>query len=197
MKSLSLKKIGSLSMLIVFIAIFANPIFSLDGPFTDLGNGKIRTGSLRRWQKCSMGQGITTCNSSAAITTDWAGALAYCNSLNLDGETWRLPNVKELQSLVNYGRTSFPIIDVIAFPDTVGAYYWTSTTAMSTGTSPSVGTADPKGYNETASNDNPYRIPINTPYRSMAYIVDFRMGGVIEFPKNNTTKAYVRCVTGP
>src|SRR6185295_7572041 len=36
----------------------------------------------------------------------WCGALAYCEGLTLAGhDDWRLPNVMELVSLVDYGRS--------------------------------------------------------------------------------------------
>ncbi|TGK27045.1 DUF1566 domain-containing protein [Leptospira yasudae] len=199
MKSLFRKMFTYLFTLVVFITFFVYPIYPLDGPFTDNLDGTIRAGSGRFWQKCSMGQGSTICNAPVATTTDWTSALGYCNTLGLAGRAWRLPTVKELQSLVDFGRTAFPIINVTTFPDTVGGYYWTSTNALSNGISPATATggSDPKTNIETATNKTAYRIPISTPYRTMAYIVDFRMGGVIEFPKANNTKAYVRCVSGP
>ncbi len=41
----------------------------------------------------------------------WVEALAYCEDLELAGFTdWRLPSIKELQSIINYGR-SYPAID--------------------------------------------------------------------------------------
>ncbi|MBM9577094.1 DUF1566 domain-containing protein [Leptospira sp. 201903070] len=198
MKSLFINIIRCLFTFIISGAIFINPIYPLDGPFTDNLDGTIKAGSLRIWQKCSKGQGTIVCNGFPAATADWTSALAYCNSLVLAGRVWRLPTVKELQSLVDFGRTAFPIINTSSFPDTVGGYYWTSTTAMSAGISPNTTTgSDPKAYNETVGNKSAYRIPNNTPYRSMAYIVDFKMGGVIEFPKANNTNVYVRCVSGP
>ena len=56
----------------------------------------------------------------------WQAALQYCEGLELAGhDDWRLPNVRELQSIVDYGRFS-PAIDP-AF-DAVGAVemYWSS-----------------------------------------------------------------------
>lgn len=56
-----------------------------------------------------------------------ADATAYCQSLNLGGLTgWRLPSVKELQSLVDFGAWD-PAIDTTAFPGTPAVYFRTST----------------------------------------------------------------------
>jgi hypothetical protein len=55
----------------------------------------------------------------------WCNALAYCEDLELGGhDDWRLPNVRELQSILDYGRSS-PAIDPIfgALP----SFYWSST----------------------------------------------------------------------
>ncbi|TGK39207.1 DUF1566 domain-containing protein [Leptospira gomenensis] len=192
---------------ILILLKFVLPVHALSGPFTDLGNGMIEdVGSGLIWQKCSRGQGTTVCSTPAASTSNWNTALSYCGSLGLNGRTWRLPSVKELTSIVDYGKTGGkynptvtvinPIINGVYFPDTAYAYYWTSTSGISTGTSPNVGHLyDPREYTGTDNNDIAYTIPINTKYRSMAYIVDFRMGGVIEFPK--ASSAYVRCVSGP
>ncbi len=70
-------------------------------------------------------------------TMDWLEALAYANSSELAGYSdWRLPNSKELQSLVDYEKTTFPAIDTEYFNTTVeqfeseedSYYFWTSTT---------------------------------------------------------------------
>ncbi len=58
---------------------------------------------------------------------NWCGALAYCEGLALAGHgDWRLPNIRELQSIIDYGRFS-PSIDP-AFSGLVTAY-WSSTTS--------------------------------------------------------------------
>lgn len=59
---------------------------------------------------------------------DWESSLAYCNNLELAGHNdWRLPNIKEAVSIVNYNKTS-PSIDEEFFPNTpVKYFFWTST----------------------------------------------------------------------
>ena len=49
------------------------------------------------------------------------------NNMNLCGfSDWRLPTVKELMSIVNYGNTSGPKINTAWFPNTASNRYWTS-----------------------------------------------------------------------
>jgi len=56
----------------------------------------------------------------------WCSALAYCENLDFAGHNdWRLPDLRELQSLVDYGRTAGPAIDS-AF-GTLSDLYWSST----------------------------------------------------------------------
>jgi hypothetical protein len=97
-----------------------------DATITDLATGLM-------WQKSDDG-----------IARDWEEALAHAESLELGGYTgWRLPNAKELQSIVDYSRspqtTSSPAIDPIFEcteindPDgNSGQYpfFWTSTTHL-------------------------------------------------------------------
>lgn len=55
----------------------------------------------------------------------WEKALSYCKNLSLGGRNnWRLPDVSELQSLVDYARHD-PAIDADFFPGTMSSY-WTS-----------------------------------------------------------------------
>jgi uncharacterized protein DUF1566 len=55
----------------------------------------------------------------------WYQALEYCETLDYaDFEDWRLPNLRELQSLINHGRYS-PATD---FPSTLNLSLWSSTT---------------------------------------------------------------------
>ena len=58
----------------------------------------------------------------------WEEALTYCERLNFAGyPDWRLPNVNELLSLVDYSLDK-PCINTDFFPNTFDEPYWTSTT---------------------------------------------------------------------
>lgn len=54
----------------------------------------------------------------------WDAARAYCAQLSVAGGNWRLPSMRELQSLVDETRFD-PAIDPAAFPDTPGVEFWT------------------------------------------------------------------------
>ncbi|MDM8538524.1 DUF1566 domain-containing protein, partial [Desulfobacterales bacterium HSG17] len=60
----------------------------------------------------------------------WSNALSHCEIL-VHGEydDWRLPDIKELISLVDNTQDS-PIIDTNYFPNTLPSYYWTSTKSI-------------------------------------------------------------------
>ena len=86
--------------------------------FTDNVNGTVtdyKTGLV--WQQDGPTD-VKTCKD----------ALSYCEGLNLGGhDDWRLPNAKELKSLVDSSRYN-PSINPIYFPNAVASYYWSSTT---------------------------------------------------------------------
>ncbi|MBI5348038.1 MAG: DUF1566 domain-containing protein [Chloroflexi bacterium] len=67
--------------------------------FLDNGNGTITdqaTGLM--WMKADSGKGL-----------NWGDSLGYCEDLNANGYSdWRLPNAKELQSIVDYTRSPAP-----------------------------------------------------------------------------------------
>ncbi|WCL49768.1 Lcl domain-containing protein [Leptospira sp. GIMC2001] len=77
---------------------------------SDLGNGTILDnlyGLL--WTKCLDGEDPVSCVGTANTHT-YAQALNYCNSKNLDGRTWRLPNAYELETLVDLTSATAPYI---------------------------------------------------------------------------------------
>lgn len=84
----------------------------------DTGNSTVTDQNTRlMWQ-----QGEAT----SAMT--WEAALTYCEKLGLGNhEDWRLPNIKELQSISNEMRVR-PAIDTTYFPQAQSARYWSSTT---------------------------------------------------------------------
>jgi hypothetical protein len=58
----------------------------------------------------------------------WTAALAACEGSNFAGfSDWRLPNVREMMSIVDYSNAAGPTLNAVFFPNTHSNYYWTST----------------------------------------------------------------------
>jgi len=129
-----------------------------------------RTGLM--WKQCVEGQTASSGSCSAgpvAGTYTWAAATATCDGLEFAGYSdWRLPNIKELASIVKFQNTA-PAIDTTYFPETTyspainGNYYWSSTTRVS--------------------------------YTPNKWVVSFTYGTVVDI--GATFSRYVRCVRGP
>ncbi len=82
------------------------------------------------WQGCTAGLEGNDCATGEIKTYSWKDALAYCEGLSWGGHTdWRVPNMKELRTIVDETRT-YPSIDTIAFPGTGSDYYWPSSTLL-------------------------------------------------------------------
>jgi hypothetical protein len=58
-----------------------------------------------------------------------ADAKTYCTGVaaTLSGTGWRLPTMKELQSLVDFSQPTGPLIDPAPFPATPLSFFWSST----------------------------------------------------------------------
>ena len=85
------------------------------------------------WSRCSIGQtwNGTTCIDGGALGDNyfvWQDSLKKADSVILAGfDDWRLPNIKELASLVETACKQ-PAINLTVFPNTpVSEVYWTST----------------------------------------------------------------------
>jgi hypothetical protein len=76
-----------------------------------------------------MATGLTWQQADDGTARNWEEALAYCENLTLAGfSDWRLPNVKELQSIVDYTRNN-PALDTSVFTQTDWkGWFWSSTT---------------------------------------------------------------------
>jgi len=97
-----------------------------DGTINDLATGLT-------WTQTDNGDGVL-----------WSEALNYCESLTMAGsDDWRLPNIKELHSVVDYSRSPDatgtaaidPIFNLTAITNEAGQsdypFYWSSTTLIS------------------------------------------------------------------
>ena len=80
------------------------------------------------WQRCSLGQSGIDCSGGNAIGYDWQSALlAAEEARNNTGVNWRLPNIKELVSIVEWKCS--PAINLTIFPNTPSETYWSAWSA--------------------------------------------------------------------
>lgn len=103
-----------------------NPRIAPDSRYTDNGNSTVtdnQTGLV--WKQCSEGQAGAGCSGVAQVLT-WQSAIsAGANSSFAGFNDWRVPNVKELESLIETGCYN-PAINEVYFPNTSTFIYWTS-----------------------------------------------------------------------
>ncbi|TGL92932.1 DUF1566 domain-containing protein [Leptospira barantonii] len=127
-KTMTQNKISALSLRCV--AGSQPPAFSFqdnsDGTVTDRNTNLL-------WQKCVNGRSGSVCTVGANAPLNWQNALTNCNNLVLGGRNdWRLPNMNELLSLVDFSAGASPLIQIGAFPNTPGGIHYTSTTFENT-----------------------------------------------------------------
>jgi hypothetical protein len=71
---------------------------------------------------------VTAAGLTTPSTMIWDDAIDNCEALDYAGHTdWRLPNIKELMSIVDYGLSS-PAINQTYFPNAQSGRYWSGTT---------------------------------------------------------------------
>ena len=103
--------------------------------FLDTGNADTITHALTglMWKRCPQGLSGSTCAIGTAANVTWAAALAQTIADTTAGyDDWRLPNKKELESIVETCGSS-PPINLTVFPGTPSAYFWSSTSAQNGG----------------------------------------------------------------
>lgn len=114
--NIQILKKGLLILVLGLLGIFTG---DSQAAYTDNGDGTVTdsiTGLV--WQQVDDG-----------VTRTWEEALTHCEDMALGDKTdWRLPNVLELQSLVDYSRYN-PTIDPIY--QCRSAAYWSSSTVVS------------------------------------------------------------------
>ncbi len=97
--------------------------------FIDHGNGTV-THSLTglMWKQCAQGLSGTNCATGTATTMAWSAALtAAKNDATAGYSDWRLPNKKELESIVESCGHS-PAINQTLFPATPASGFWSGST---------------------------------------------------------------------
>jgi len=94
--------------------------------FTVHGDGTVsdqQTGLM--WKQCAEGQSGAGCTGTAATYT-WQAALDLAAASGFAGYTdWRLPNIKELSSIVER-KCYDPAINLGIFPNTPSGWFWSS-----------------------------------------------------------------------
>lgn len=99
--------------------------------FVDHGDGTVthaKTGLM--WKKCAEGLDGATCTTGMATTHTWQAALQLVETLNNGGgfatyNDWRVPNLKELHSIVER-QCIGPAINAAIFPATASSQYWSA-----------------------------------------------------------------------
>ncbi|CAK0745438.1 List-Bact-rpt repeat protein [Gammaproteobacteria bacterium] len=106
--------------IVPFASLFSNG----DGTVTDNSTGLM-------WAQCSEGQSGSGCVGDAS-SMSWGDALTAAKNSRLGGYSdWRLPNIKELLSIVDYSVYG-PSIDRAIFPNTPSSSFWSSAPHAST-----------------------------------------------------------------
>lgn len=155
--------------------------------------------------------GLTWAKNDSGIGKDWQESLQYCENLSLaHNSNWRLPNAKELQSIVDYSRSPQttnsaainPIFNISSITDPDGnknyPFFWTSTTHLD-GMIPESG-AVYISFGEAQGKMNEKLMDV---HGAGAQRSDPKSGNKLDYPKYHGPQGdvqyvynYVRCVSG-
>ncbi|CAC9616409.1 hypothetical protein [uncultured Gammaproteobacteria bacterium] len=98
-----------------------------DSRYVNHDNGTVTDNQTNlMWKKCAQGLSGNDCSTGTGTKHNWEEALQLANNHSFASYSdWRLPNIKELSSLV--GRRCFnPNINESIFPNTPTDYHWSS-----------------------------------------------------------------------
>lgn len=102
--------------------------------YTDFDDGYYQIGNENSYTRSDVG--VVTDNvtglewqDNESVSKTWTEASSYCSALSLDNGGWRLPSIKELQSIVDDGVFN-PSINSV-FQNITSRDYWSSTTSAS------------------------------------------------------------------
>jgi hypothetical protein len=105
----------------------AIPATAPDGRYAVHGDGTVtdgRTGLM--WKRCPEGRSGDACTEGTASSYTWQEALQQAATAEFANYTdWRLPNIKELASLVEM-RCYTPAVNLTVFPNTPSTWFWSA-----------------------------------------------------------------------
>jgi hypothetical protein len=119
------------------------------------------------------------CSGTAELYT-WENAISACENLSYKGiSSWRLPNIRELQSIVTYYKEIDPFFDSLGVSQINTSYF------------PKI----PRGTDSGFYHSHYWSSTTYHADSKRAWSVDFLWGAIPARWKTQT--AFVRCVTGP
>ena len=119
---MNLHRVRPFAMIVLFALVASAPAYATAPPGRYMLTEKTAydTKTKLTWQRAD-----------APGTYTWAGAKSYCASVgaSLDGQTWRLPTVKELQTIVDH-MNAYPAVDATVFSFSNFYAHWTLSRAI-------------------------------------------------------------------
>jgi len=96
--------------------------------FTENGDGTVTdTVTKLVWKRCSEGLSGDSCEKGEPLTFSWQEALKAAAESRCNGQNdWRLPDIKELNSIIER-QCTMPAINEIVFPATPTMSFWSAT----------------------------------------------------------------------
>ncbi len=201
-----MKRITFLLLLIfIFTSGYGEKVFSI------LSRGLVRDNSTGLiWTRCSLGEDDRPfydfeCKGTRKKYT-WTEAIQACRNLSYEGRSdWRLPNIKELQSIVFYHHYSVDSdklaqVNYEAFPNVVSDADAAEISACRQTQLDTLDLYYPNLYDCTYTNIHYWSSTTHKSNPQMAWFIDFYTGNTsFNWSQGWLTKRayYVRCVAGP